>query len=200
MSKGYTELIDQGWCPVWTGLTDPSQRESVLVRLGKDDKRIWCQTPIPELDVSRFRHLVKRTAEQPGSQLHVYPPHGPQSVLRTASIAGIGPYSSLGFGIGVPTQEPSVRRIVGLDIEQSTLYRNGNFPLHHDPIISIAITTWDKRYFCRYSTGFHRVDEFRASLTYVRSKENIADLMTKGLELHQHCYLCMKLAIVNSAN
>ena len=45
---------------------------------------------------------------------------------------------------------------MGLDIEQSTSARPHGFPLAHDPITSIAIVTWDKRYFCRYTCGFHR--------------------------------------------
>ena len=31
------------------------------------------------------------------------------------------------------------------------------------------------------------------ALTYIPTKENIADILTKGLELHQHCYLMGKL-------
>ena len=33
----------------------------------------------------------------------------------------------------------------------------------------------------------------KAVLTYVQLKENLVDLMTKGLDLHQHQYLCRKL-------
>lgn len=39
-----------------------------------------------------------------------------------------------------------------------------------------------------------------AALTYVRSKENPANLMMKGLDLHQHRYLCAKLGFVDSSN
>ena len=38
-----------------------------------------------------------------------------------------------------------------------------------------------------------KVASNEAVLTYVQSKENLADLMTKGLDLHQHQYLCEKL-------
>jgi len=177
MNNTYLKLIDQGWCPTWTGnLAYANSNEgrgreyckgdSILVRLGKDHKRVWCVAQIPTLDISNLRHLVKYTAESPGSQICSYPSVGQQSLVRLASIAGIGPYSRPGYGIGTYIQEPSLRRIVGLDIEQTVLYRGGNFPLHHDPIVSIAITTWDKRYHCRYSMGFHRTSEFPPDMGY----------------------------------
>ena len=38
-----------------------------------------------------------------------------------------------------------------------------------------------------------KVASNKAALTYIRSKENTVDIMTKGLKLHQHKYLCEKL-------
>ena len=38
-----------------------------------------------------------------------------------------------------------------------------------------------------------KVASHKAALTYVPMKDNIADILTKGLELHQHCYLMGKL-------
>ena len=40
-----------------------------------------------------------------------------------------------------------------------------------------------------------KVTSNEVSLTYVRSKENLADLMTKGLEGHQFWYLWRKLGV-----
>ena len=40
-----------------------------------------------------------------------------------------------------------------------------------------------------------KVTSNEVSLTYVRSKENLADLMTKGLEGHQFRYLRRKLGV-----
>ena len=44
---------------------------------------------------------------------------------------------------------------------------------------------------------YHFIHEWVTSnevaLTYIRSKENLADLMTKALDLHQHRHLCAGL-------
>ena len=138
MDENYTELIRQGWCPTWTGLSGLQGDEGVLVRMGKGHRRIWCRTSVPAINDSEYRHLVKHTAERPGSQVCVYPLHGSQSSVRLVSAAGIGPYSYPGFGIGTRMEAPSLTRIVGLDIEQSIMYRGGNFPLHHNPIVSVC--------------------------------------------------------------
>ena len=41
-----------------------------------------------------------------------------------------------------------------------------------------------------------KVASNKATLTYIKSKENPADLMTKPLDLFQHHYLCEKLGFV----
>ena len=38
-----------------------------------------------------------------------------------------------------------------------------------------------------------KVASHEAALTYIPMKDNIVDILTKGLELHQHCYLMGKL-------
>jgi hypothetical protein len=42
-------------------------------------------------------------------------------------MSGIGPYSKPGYGNGGACSPPSVIRIVGVDIEQSTYYRVSDF-------------------------------------------------------------------------
>ena len=38
-----------------------------------------------------------------------------------------------------------------------------------------------------------KVASHKAALTYIPTKENIVDILMKGLKLHQHCYLKGKL-------
>ena len=40
-----------------------------------------------------------------------------------------------------------------------------------------------------------KVASHKAVLTYIPTKENIVDILTKGLKLHQHCYLMGKLGL-----
>ena len=44
-----------------------------------------------------------------------------------------------------------------------------------------------------------RVASNEATLTYVRSKENLADFMTKGLDVKQHRYLCVAMGFTGAA-
>ena len=48
-------------------------------------------------------------------------------------------------------------------------------------------------YQCCLSFFCEKVASHEAALTYVPMKEKIADILTKGLKLHQHCYLMGKL-------
>lgn len=164
--QSYSRLVDNGWIPVWTGRTLDLHPSKVLVKLGKNDIRTWAVVDIPEVDYSSFTRTLKATAIDPGSNCCAFPSSGGQSVTRKACVMGIGPYSPPSAGIGSGLPEPSTRIIVGLDIEQSTAYRNGGFPLSHDPIISIAISTWNNKYLCRYSVGYHRQSSFSPDLGY----------------------------------
>jgi hypothetical protein len=81
----------------------------------------------PQSRYFTFKVLRKRTALDPGSAVSVYPAGGAQSLVRRVSMSGIGPYSKPGYGNGGACSPPSVIRIVGVDIEQSTYYRVSDF-------------------------------------------------------------------------
>lgn len=179
----YRQLIEEGWTPVWTGRTVDKHPSKVLVKLGRKEERLWVVADVPEVDSSMFSHAIKGTANSPGSDVCVFPASGGQSLIRKACVLGIGPYMRLSAGIGSGLPEPSVRRIVGLDIEQSTAYRDGGFPLPHDPITSIAISTWDNRYYCRYSVGYHDTRRLPPERGYdVRRVANSHDLAMWALD------------------
>ena len=81
---------------------------------------------------------------------------------------------------------------IGLGGEEPTSIRSDNLG-------AITLSN-DSTYHARtkhINVTYHFIRENVASneavLTYVQSKENLADLMTKGLDLHQHRYLCGKL-------
>ena len=151
---------------MWTGPLASKSRSSVLVRLGRGAERLWTCVDIPSLDSLELAPTSKATALSPGSRCVVFPSEGDVGHVRLASVLGVVPYSTPSLGIGSRSVEPSVRRIVGLDIEQSTSARPYGFPLAHDPVTSIAIVTWDRRYFCRYTCGFHRSATLPASEGY----------------------------------
>ena len=44
-----------------------------------------------------------------------------------------------------------------------------------------------------YHFSHEKVASHEAALTYIPTKDNIVDILTKGLKLHQHCYLMGKL-------
>jgi len=127
-------------------------------------------------DVDADRHTIRRavgltytpkaTAVLPGSRCEVFPSEGPTGHVRLASVLGVVPYSTPSLGIRAEAAEPSVRRLVGLDIEQDTSSRPHGFPLAHDPITSVAIVTWDRRYLCRYTTGYHKPEALPDSEGY----------------------------------
>lgn len=139
----------------------PVPRRKVLVKLGKENKRIWCEVPFDHTLGDGLAILTKSTAEEPKSKVGILGGTvGALANTRIAAIQGIGPYTRPGWGIGGSVQEPSVRRVIGLDLEQTTFFRGGKFPLAHDPLLSAAIVTWDGRYICRYTCGHHRPEEF----------------------------------------
>ena len=71
--------------------------------------------------------------------------------------------------------------------------------IHSDNLSTITLSH-DTTYHARtkhINVAYHfihkKVASNKAAPTYVRLKENPADLMTKGLEMNQHQYLCRKL-------
>ncbi|KAI5281509.1 DNA polymerase, partial [Ascosphaera aggregata] len=76
---------------------------------------------------------------------------------------GFGAFLDPRYRSGISTVNVPPLRIIGLDIEQSTFYRDGNFPLPHDPLLSIGIYTWDDRrivgYCVGHSSGVYPSDE-----------------------------------------
>ena len=137
--ESYKKLIESGWCPIWTGtvpngnafddLSKQCNETRILVRLGKGGKRIWSVVEVSLDYDSTFELLHKRTALSPGSKIGLLPSIvGQQSAVRAAAICGIAPFTRPGYGVGHGIPRPSVIRLVGLDIEQSTAYRGGKFP------------------------------------------------------------------------
>lgn len=141
-----------------TSQPEESQQAHVFVRLGKGSSRIWhyldinVSTP-PNCDV-----VLKTTAEEPGSVVGLVSSIcSDQGLLRAAAVLGVAPFCEPVSGIARVIPLPSVVKVAGLDIEQTTHLRGGAFPLPTDPLISIAIVTSDGRKLCRYSIG--SVDE-----------------------------------------
>ena len=70
--------------------------------------------------------------------------------------------------------------------------------IHSDDLSAITLSH-DTTYHARWNinVAYHFIHEKvvsnTAALTYIRSNENSADLMMKGLEMNQHQYLCRKL-------
>lgn len=174
----YKALIEEGWVPSWTGIDKEHRSVScthVLIRMAREQRRSWHSLYVNLQAPEGMRHLVKHTAVSPGSCVDVLPSlTSDMSRLRGAAIMGIAPFSRPGLGIGQPLPLLTHPRAVGLDIEQSTFYRDGLFPLPHDPLISIAIVTWDNEYLCGYVPGTcdlakccptprHRVTQFEDS-------------------------------------
>ena len=81
-----------------------------------------------------------------------------------------------------------------LSIDQSqptSLHSNnlGTIMLSQD----VTYHTHTKHINITYHFIHEKVTSHEAVLTYVPMKEDIADILTKGLKLHQHCYLMGKL-------
>lgn len=174
------QYIDDGWSITWTGL-DHSYSEDemssmfkrdmkipMLIKIAKDAQWRWLVLQIEIPDYEGFKVLLKRTASKPASIVGYVNSMilTQQSLMRMASIYGVCPYTKPGFGLGNTTPEPDQRRIVGLDLEQTSFIRNGNFPLPHDPLLSAAIVTWDGRMLCRYTCGHHNSEKFPESEGY----------------------------------
>lgn len=166
----YSARLREGWTPVWTGAMpgDHGDTDSdiVLVKVAKGSAREFWTVRIPTLDTERMRVLKKRTALDPGSDVSDFPGGGKQSIVRRASIAGISPFSSPGYGIPASSSAPPDVTVVGLDIEQSIASRYPDFPMPHDPLLSIAIVTETGRFYCGYVGGYHDVSLLPASSNY----------------------------------
>ncbi|KAG0910059.1 hypothetical protein G6F33_008232 [Rhizopus arrhizus] len=183
--------INDGWCITWTGL-DHSYSDNemlsmfknrseipMMIKVAKDGRWKWLMITVTVPDYGHYRVLQKRTAMRPGSIVGYVNATmmTQQNLNRVASIYGVCPYTKPGFGLGNTTPEPSVRRIVGLDLEQTSFMRQGNFPLPHDPLLSAAIVTWDGRMICRYTCGYHDVDQIPYPEYDVARVENSEELV-----------------------
>ncbi|KAJ3220937.1 DNA-directed DNA polymerase delta [Clydaea vesicula] len=171
------KLLDQGWIPIWTGYIkianrheldhDDSRSNLIYVRLAKDSMRIWSDIMVEYQIPESYGILVKNTAINPSSNVDILPSiNSDIGRTRVAAVLGIAPFCIPGLGVSRPLSLPSVIKIIGLDIEQSTYYRRGAFPLPHDPLISIAIATWDGRFYCGYIPGKHDEDICAPSNNY----------------------------------
>lgn len=169
--ENYIALIEDGWCPVWSeaiadsdsGDADPEYGR-VLVKLAMCSRRVWCSVPFRRSVDTNCDVLLKASAVAPGSEIGILgTTTGVQALTRIAAIQGIGPFMRPGWGIGGSIPAPPCLRVAGLDLEQSTFYRSGKFPLPHDPLLSAAISTWDGRHFCRYTCGHHDASKFKDS-------------------------------------
>ena len=83
---------------------------------------------------------------------------------------------------------------LGIDQSQPTSLRSDNLGAI---TLSQAVTyhTCTKHINVAYHFICEKVASHEAALTYVPTKENIVDILTKGLELHQHHYLMGKLGL-----
>jgi DNA polymerase elongation subunit (family B) len=185
-------MIDEGWTSLMVSvetddelkalyMREPETESNRLLRIkmgkGLDRTRVWEEFKVP--DTSEMKRLFKPTALHPGSNTCVYPLSSQtQSFLRICAICGYGPFCSPGFGPGHETTSDVQVRAVGLDLEQTTYYRQGSFPLPGDPLLSAAIVTWDGRRICRYTTGTVRTEAFPRSQGYdVEKVSNSAALV-----------------------
>lgn len=149
--------LREGWIILWTGVEEDNSaledREVLLMKLGRGLERKWMKFPVPIEDKRSRAILFKETAETPGTVLGVYPATTQQGRLRLCSVKGYGPFLDPRKNevIGSVTRPPL--RIVGMDIEQTSSMRGGNFPLPQDPLLSIAFYTWDNRRIAGYCNG-----------------------------------------------
>lgn len=197
--EAYKLLIEEGWTPSWTGI-DKTHRSSsytrVLVRMARGANRLWHKLDLSLETPEGMRHLVKHTAVSPGSCVGVLPSMASDmSKLRAAAIMGIAPFSKPGLGIGEPLPLLECPRVAGLDIEQSTHYRGGLFPLPHDPLISIAIVTWESEYVCGYVPGVYDPAKCcptpRHQVIQFASSQELADWAVQYLLLKLPDFVCI---------
>ena len=195
----YQSLIDCGWCPVWTGSSSIGPDSRVVVKLVKDGHRHMVSLDVEDDDdVARgLMPTFKMTAIAPGSDVSIYSRRGERTVVRRAAVSGITAFSRPGYGISQPILPSGGLRVVGLDVEQSTAYRGGDFPLPQDSLLSIGIATSDGQYLCRYVKGYHIPSKLPSSMGYdvsrVESSQELADWAITWLVLE-----CPDLVIVHN--
>ncbi|KAJ3219738.1 hypothetical protein HK099_004578 [Clydaea vesicula] len=207
----YKILLAKGWCPIWVGIEydehkisehfpdgiNLSHQRLLDVKLGRTLDRIYVSVPFTMPDSSHFIPLIKHVSDEPGLMLSVFPvsTHSDVSFLRAASICGIGPLSLPGYGISNILTNNLTLRVIGLDIEQTTFYRDGQFPLPHDPLVSIAISTWDGRNLCRTTCGRYDTNEFPHSLGYdvkrLDSSSAIVQWAINFIEINNVDFVCI---------
>ena len=179
-------------------MTEPASetRRLLKIKLGKGLKRIWHYEPFALPEIYDKTPLLKGTSLEPGSELHVYPvTASDQSFLRAASICGYGPFLRPGFSHSAVIEDTTVRRVIGLDLEQTTYLQDGGFPLPTDPLISAAIVTWDNRYFCRTCCGTFDSSSFPSVRGYdvarVGSSEEIVEWVLDWIQTEEPDYVAI---------
>lgn len=200
-------MLNDGWCPVWLGIEHDTsiiedvcekglgENQKVLkIKLGKGAMRLYHRELFTLPDVSTLQPLGKGTSLEPNSELHVYPvTTSDQSWLRAASICGYGAFLKPGFDLQSTMENTTVRRVIGLDLEQTTFFRDGAFPLPHDPLVSAAIVTWDNRFFCRTACGTFVKNAFPFEDNYdvarVKNSEELVEWIFDWIEREDPDYI-----------
>ncbi|KAJ3318127.1 DNA polymerase 1 [Boothiomyces sp. JEL0866] len=206
----YIKLLDGGWtCITVDVVSDPSvilsyvnvaeltiTRRLLRVKLGKGELRIIKFLVYQLEDCSSFQVLPKLSSATPGENASVYPVNlSDQSFLRYASICGMGPFNHPGKEISKDQNINVKLRIIGLDLEQTTLNRNGSFPLPSDPLISAAIVAWDGRKLCRITGGSYRKSVFEADdsydIGYVDNSMELVEWVFTWIEINEPDFICI---------
>ncbi|KAI8609142.1 hypothetical protein BC830DRAFT_1085693, partial [Chytriomyces sp. MP71] len=145
------------------------------VKLFRDGikRRVMVKFELP--DVSDFEVLTKLTALSPNTDGGIFPVSGSkQGVARLASICGYGAFLRPSFSPGGEMQVPDGLLMVGLDLEQTCFYADGQFPLPHHPLLSSAIYTNKGTAYAAYTCGSARVSDIKmeASVHVVKVEDS----------------------------
>lgn len=142
MAMGW--IIMNSWIEPDAPITDRRTIiNNILFRLGRGTERLVVTTDVPLILPPGV--IPNLDADEPGDNPAIIT--GLKTEIgktRAAAISGYGPYADAGPGLKPPTGLPKIYTI-GLDIEVSTIKRNGGMPLPHDDIISISISNGECR-------------------------------------------------------
>jgi DNA polymerase elongation subunit (family B) len=203
-------LLEEGWeCVMTNVVTDDEVINSyvkkedlddykrlVRVKLGKGSLRRVVFLVYDLQEVEGFATLNKLTSLSPGSGACIYPVNkSNQSFLRYASICGLGSFNRPSESLSTNVAVNLKFRVIGLDLEQTTLYRNGAFPLPTDPLISAAIVAWDGRKLCRLTGGSYRKEVFEQDssydIGYVEDSTELVEWIFTWIELNDPDFICI---------
>lgn len=158
-------IMDAGWVIISSWIEDESISKNwdntitdVSFRLAKDTSRVIIVTDVPLSFANNV--VINLDADDPGSNPEIIT-NMRQSIqkLRAVSISGYSPLAPRGLGMATVRNVPKLS-VIGLDIEVTTINRNGGMTLPHDPIISIVVSNggwYDKEFkdkcFCIHAFG-----------------------------------------------